>query len=184
MKFPADNRVILSWILILVAAASAINLVVVARNYELAYLSLNQLDFTVSNVTFQNSSTSMASIIVGITANNHVDFGGLTAAQALVSVYFSASGSALFQDRPLQGYSLIDKPLASQSLTVLSVTLMLTPTNATSLLSFSNTYPGRVIASVAVTVVVSSPLSSLFNEVNLTTGIGTDFQQQQNITLT
>ena len=32
MKLPADNRVILGWVLIFVAAASAINLVIVARN--------------------------------------------------------------------------------------------------------------------------------------------------------
>ncbi|HWY28001.1 MAG TPA: hypothetical protein VNW25_01955 [Candidatus Sulfotelmatobacter sp.] len=184
MKLPADKRVILGWILILVAAASAFNLVVVARNYELAYLSLNQLEFTVSKVTLQNPSSSMANIIVEISANNHVDFGGLTAAQALVSVYFSAPGSALFQDRPLQGYSLVDKPLASQGFTALNVILMLTPANATSLLAFSNAHPGRVIASTSVTVIVSSLLSSLFNEINLTTGIGTQFQQLQNVTLT
>jgi len=184
MKLPADNRVILSWALILVATASAINLVIVARNYQLAYLSLNQLEFAVSKVTLQNPSTNMASIVVEITANNHVDFGGLKAAQALVSVYFFSSGSTLFLDIPLQGYSLVDKPLASQGFTALSVTLMLAPANATSLVAFSNAHPGSVTASTSVTVIVSSLLSSLFNEINLTTGIGTEFQQLQNVTLT
>jgi hypothetical protein len=185
MKLPADNRVILSWIFILLAAASAINLVIVARNYQLAYLSLNQLEFTVSKVTLQNPSTSVASIVVGITANNPVDYDGLKAVQAFVSVYFFASGSTLFQDGPLLGYSRVDKPLASQGFTALSVTLMLTPANATSLLDFRDAHPGSVVASATVTVIVSSLLSSLFNEINLTTfGTGTGFQQLQNITLT
>src|SRR5438552_7154403 len=185
MKLPADNRVILGWVLIFVAAASAINLVIVARNYQLAYLSLNRLEFTVSKVTLQNPSTSMASIVLVITANNHVDFGGLTATQGLVSVYFSAPGSTLFQDNPLQGYSPFDKPLAAQGFTMLSVTLVLTPANATSLLAFSSAHPpGSVIASTTLTVIVSSLLSSLFNEIDLTIGIGTEFQQLQNTTLT
>lgn len=184
MKLPANNRVILGWALILIATVSAINLIIVARDYQLAYLSLNQLDFTVSKVTLQKDSSSTSSIIVEINANNPVDFGGLKATQAYVSVYFSASGSTLFQENPLQGYSPFNKPIASRGLTGLSVTLTLTNGNATSLLDFSKTHPGKVVASTTVTVIVSSLLSSLSNEINLTTGIGTEFQQLQNITLT
>jgi hypothetical protein len=185
MKLPATNRAILGWALILIATGSGINLIIVARDYQLAYLSLNQLGLTVSRVTLQTDSSSMASVIVEINANNPVDFGGLKATQAFFSVSFSAAGSTLFQDNPLQGYSLVDKPLASHGLTGLSVTLILNTENATSLLAFNKGHPpGSVVASTTVTLWVSSLLSSLFNEINLTTGIGTEFQQLQNITLT
>ena len=185
MKLPADKRVILGWALILIATGSGVNLIIVARDYQLAYLSLNKLDLAVSRVTLQNDSSSMASIIVEINANNPVDFAGLKATQAFVSVSFSAPGSTLFQDNPLQGYSLFDKSLASHGLTGLSVTLTLNAENATSLLAFSKAHPpGSVAASTTVTLWVSSLLSSLFNEINLTTGIGTEFQRLQNITLT
>src|SRR6266849_2632469 len=104
MKLP-ENRVILCWTLIIVTAASAINLIIVTANYDLANLSLNKLDFTVSKVTFQNP-LSNASILVGVTANT------------------------------------------------------------------------------TVTVDVSSIVSSLYNEIQLRTGIGTQYQQPQNVSLT
>jgi hypothetical protein len=184
MKLPVTNKGILGWALILIATVSAINLVIVARDYQLAYLSLNKLDLTVSRVTLQNDPSSMASIIVEINADNPVDFGGLKATQAFVSVSFSAPGSTLFQDTPLQSTSLVDKPLASHGLTGLSVTLILNTENATSLFAFSKARPpGSVVATTTVTLWVSSLLSSLFNEINF--GIpGTEFQQLQNITLT
>ena len=182
MKLP-ENRVILCWTLIIVTAASAINLIIVTANYDLANLSLNKLDFTVSKVTFQNP-LSNASILVGVTANNTVNFDGLKATHVIVSIYFFADGSTLFQDKPLAGYSFVDKPLAAQGFTPLSVIILLTPSNATNLQEFKNQNSGNVTANTTVTVDVSSIVSSLYNEIQLRTGIGTQYQQPQNVSLT
>jgi hypothetical protein len=134
---------------------------------------MQQLQFTVSRMSLQQNQQS---ILVQVTCDNPVDYGGLTVIQVHISTYFEYSSGTLFQNNSLQQYLSINQPLAPNGLTTWVFGLPLNPTNASSIAHYKETY-GTLTANVTLGVIVSSFLY-------LVTGAGTGYTEQQNVTLT
>ncbi len=178
MNLHLSGKRLVAWAFVLLATASAVNLIIGGREYFLLYASLAQLQFTVAKMTFQNPNTNQASILVQVHANNPVDYRGLTVTLVQASTYFESSNSFLFsQNRPLLQSFIISQSLPPHTVTVWNFTMTLNSQNATSLSSFYDAHQRSITAISSLEVTVSSFLTTL-------SGNPTYYPEQQNITLT
>lgn len=173
MKFPIDGKTLLALVFIAVSAVSAVNLAQTARGYQLLYVSMQQLQFSVSKMSFQQSQQS---ILVEMTCDNPIDYGGLTVISISMSAFLYYSGGTLFQGNPLQETLAISQPITPHGQTSWTTKLLLNPQNTTSIAQYEQSY-GSLTANVTLQTLVSSFLYHV-------TGSGGGYETQQNVTLT
>jgi hypothetical protein len=176
MKLYTDTHRLAVWVIIVVIAASSINLIAESREVLLLYTSIRDLQFTLSNMLFQRNTTG-AVILAELRADNPVDYGGLKATQVSFSAYFSSDSSSVFEANPLVWGSIISSTLPPHNSATWNFTVQLNPQNATALSSFYNAHNQDVTAKASFRVIVTTTFLNAF--------AGTVFyQEQQNLTLT
>jgi hypothetical protein len=177
MNFHFQSRTVLPWVFVVLAATLSVNLVLGSRQYWLLYSSLEQLEFSIAQMSLQSPAGSAASILTVVRANNPVDYGGLTVTLISVTTFFQSNGSSLFQQKPLGGGGVISRALAPHNVQNLTFTIILNQQNSTSLNSFYNSHNGNIIADSSLYVSVSSYLTTL-------SGSATAYTAHQNVTIT
>ena len=177
MNFHFETRRVLPWVFVVLAATLSVNLVLGSRQYWLLYSSLEQLGFSVTQMSPESTGGNITSILTVVTANNPVDYGGLTVTLMSVTTFFHSGGLSLFEKRPVGGGGVISRTLAPHNVQNFTLTLSLNQENATSLSSFYKDYRGNITADSSLYVSVSSYLTTL-------SGSATAYTIQQNVTFT
>ena len=177
MNLHFDRRRVLPWVFVALAATLSVNLALGSRQYWLLYSSLQQLGFTITQVSLQSPGASMTSIQTIVRADNPVDYSGLTVTLISVTTYFHSDGSSLFEQRPVGGGGVISRSLSPHTVQDFTLVITLNQQNATSLSHFFTAHNGNITADSSLYVSVSSYLTTL-------SGSATAYTVQQNVTLT
>jgi hypothetical protein len=177
MNLHFDSRRVLPWVFVVLAATLSVNLVLGTRQYWLLYSSLEQLGFTVTQMSLQSSSGNMTNILTVVKADNPVDYSGLTVTLISVTTFFHSDGFSLFEQKPVGGGGVISRTLAPHNAQNFTLIISLNQQNATSLSSFYRNHSGNITADSSLYASVSSYLTTL-------SGSATAYTTQQNVTLT
>lgn len=161
---------------LIIVVASAANIAVQARTYSQLYLSLSQLQFTLSGLSLKNDTAIGPNLSVQANVHNPVDVVGLQASKITFGTYFVSGNETLFKNDPIAEFFTINRPLPAASSTTLTITVRIIQSQADMISMFQKTH-GLITAPTVVVVLVSS----LFLD---RTGNPAQYFITQNLTLT
>jgi len=155
MKFQLRRMSIASWTFIALSIGSASYLAVSALDYVAFYPALAQLQASTWKISFQPSGSSTSALVLQVSVSNPSGNSGFTLTNLDLTIFFTNSSSSnstylLFAPGGLRAHQDITKKLAPHSTLNSTMVIALSSSDKDSLLNFTRTYDGQVMAQVTL----------------------------------
>src|SRR2546426_5079582 len=155
MKFQIPRMSMASWTFIALSIGSASYLAFSALDYVTFYPALAHLQASTWKISFQPSSSTTSALVLQVSVSNPSGSSGFTLTNLDLTIFFTNSSSSnstylLFAPGGLKAHQDVTKKLAAHSTFNSTMVVALSSSEKDSLLNFTRTYDGQVMAQVTL----------------------------------
>ncbi len=165
MKLQIQRTQIISAVFISVSLSSAAYITASSINYLSFFPALAKLDSQVAKVAFLHSSNA-GNLSATVRVDNPSDYSGFAVSDITIKLYLnhpnasSMMNQTLFMDQPVFGSRQLNSDLGPRSEILSNVYFSLSSQEFSSILNFTRTYDGQILAHVSMIVDVFTFLYS------------------------